>query len=782
MTFAGFNGTNGATVANEDGWTADGFSTYDTTKSAAIVEGTGCMKISASNGAGYMSNKTTADGQAVGAYFYLSALPASGKYLMFFASWTASFAGLTGFGVNSAGKFVYISPTGTVTAFGSNGDIAVNSLFRVEVYLGSSGDGRLFKGANVNGTTPSVLSTGYYLSEADDVTGLGIGVLAGVYGSDAMATANPGDAWMDRLAYAVGSYPGPGTSPYSSTTGPAPVLVRAPQGVAAANVALTTGQPVQPRIPTLGTYSGGTGVALTAGAPCTARTTPTGVAGAYGSPRAVWFDGSSIPGGLGPTAKTATIPYVLQQLLRTNFPTGAMGSAGAGDSWFAPWRAIPGDQPSWAAVDIVSTNGTVTDEENSTPFGGQSSLFANSSSNRTWQIAAADVPAGHTASLTLVWQNPLGTAITAGTYSVDGGGAVNLTSAATTGYQTTTVSLTAGASHTLRFDGGATAGSLRVLGWAVHDGADTDSWRVAMAGHVARDSAALAVADANRDAYLASQHVGLYLVDPFTNDALNGVAASTSKTNTLAYIAARKATAASVGDPMPNFGLVVFEDTSAVSGNSPAAYLAVAAQIAAADPTVQVIDLSGLLPASGSVGAATAYVDNIHPTNSTASTIAAYIYAALYPTASPSPFSTTTGPGLVFASSPRGTSTSGAGFTTGPVLLGADAATGTSTTSSSFTAGPSPSPLNPARGSWTSGLTFTTSAAPTAVIPPVGKVTGLLSYAATTGTGTVRGTAPLGGLTVPTPSTPGVMRPAALPVPQMLPRPNPVPTMRGTSG
>ena len=198
-----FNGTNNATYVEENSW-VEGETNADTAGyGVTYAKGVYSTTVAGISAASSFRNTSTADGadsiSSVGniagspsnvstgaiytrAYYYIPSSTLNAQYLML--DWSDSYIDffsaqtLAGIFIDSGGTlYAGQSNTSLTVDNTSSGAIPFGAWFRLEVYMnaGVCTTVRIFKGANLNGTTPDVtLSTsgGYYNVQADASDGV----------------------------------------------------------------------------------------------------------------------------------------------------------------------------------------------------------------------------------------------------------------------------------------------------------------------------------------------------------------------------------------------------------------------------------------------------------------------------------------------------------------------------------------------------------------------------------------------------------------------------------
>lgn len=315
--------------------------------------------------------------------------------------------------------------------------------------------------------------------------------------------------------------------------------------------------------------------------------------------------GDSITEGQGATDVDYRWPARLRDMLRARFPTLGLipaGNAGGGRGFLTP--KLTGS--SSFSLPWVTVTGTPT---STTGYGPNF---------HTWDISAGG---GCTLKYSLVgdsadilWVGASGN----GTFSwsVDGGSATNVSTSQSTftdGY-ITHVSLGIPGPHTLTITW-VSGGSTYVDGVIEYNGDYSAGIQVHDGGYYGSTAAVWNSGSANQyPAAVAALSPNLVVIELGTNDAGGGASATTFSANLSAIV-----TLVRSGFTTPPPILLVAAYYSAAEGTSAAtwaAYVAAMYAIAAADPSIDVLDLSLRMPAANAAVTWGAYAgDALHPSN-----------------------------------------------------------------------------------------------------------------------------------------------------------------------
>ncbi|MCS6521333.1 SGNH/GDSL hydrolase family protein [Curtobacterium citreum] len=326
--------------------------------------------------------------------------------------------------------------------------------------------------------------------------------------------------------------------------------------------------------------------------------------------------GDSITEGQGATTRDRRWVQRAQMLLRRHFPTTALGSGG-GVGWIDPWQmANSFGQPATVGGNLPANpggGGSYTD----TGFGLSRRTYILKASTDTWTITvkgtSVDIHGvqvnGATATITVDGGTPQ--TISFGGSGVSDGKVIRVTLGASGG-------------HTITLAGA--SGSFYFSGIYVNDGDENQGVHTYGNGYYGQSTTFFANLDAPKP--IAAIQPSLFVIALSINDYAANASAATAKQNLQKIIAACKA---NVTTP-PSFVLMPYWlRTGTFTGDAWSAFVAAQYEIAAADPSVCVLDLNARMPAANGPAANPYYTDGIHPTDMSHAFIADQLVRFLSP-------------------------------------------------------------------------------------------------------------------------------------------------------
>jgi lysophospholipase L1-like esterase len=329
------------------------------------------------------------------------------------------------------------------------------------------------------------------------------------------------------------------------------------------------------------------------------RTARLALAARHYAPMKTVFFGDSLLEGQGATTRAGRGIEWFAKLMRQRYPSNGVTTGGPG--YLAAFSATFGPDSPWETY--TSSTGTVAEQGGIQSLGYRTSLMS-AAATKTWTAVGT--------SCDIYWSRT-----TPGggfTVSIDGGaesGTVSTAGTFSTAMRTQGISLGASGSHTIRVT--ATSNNTYINGVFVYDGDETSGIHIYDSSRSQTTSAAVISGGVVSPSWLELLNVvapHLIVCELSTNDWLSDTAPATVKANLQLYVNAFKALTAP-----PSVVLLAVPEAADVKANPWSAYVQNMRDIAAAEASVTLLDMTQLVPKADTSGTGWHASDGLHPNN-----------------------------------------------------------------------------------------------------------------------------------------------------------------------